>query len=190
MPSFRKQAAELWQKCAKLTREDVFGEEDALRPRYKRKSVRWEADVTAVGMVGKNYRTGGLVILSVNPSGGKKNYKSKPESNRLYRRLKDFRNSDDVNLAFKKANKAFIRDYPNWSITKNHYNKILEATTHIISDIAFIHVVPFRTRDDKGSTMKKIYLDNGLCKAPQETIGLTFPKSYHCNGSTFGEGCD
>lgn len=175
MSSFRQQAAELWQECANLTRKDIFGPEDDLRPTYVRKKSRWQIDVVSVGMVGKDYRTGGLVILSVNPSGGKKNYKSKPESNRLYRRLKDFRNSDNVNLAFKKANKAFVRDYPNWSITKNHYNKILVATTHIISDIAFVHVVPFRTKDDKGSTMKKIYLDNGYVKHLKRQLDLLSP---------------
>ena len=176
MPPFRKQAAELWQKCAKLTREEVFGEEDALRPMYKRKSVRWEADVTAVGMVGKNYVPRGLVILSVNPAGGKRKYKPRSDAKKMYIRLKRLRNSRKALEVFEKVNRAFIKDFRNWKITKNHYNKILEASRIDINDIAFVHVVPFRTRCDKGSSMSRRYLDNGYNRHLSRQLHLLAPK--------------
>lgn len=161
MSTFRAQAAELWRECARITREEIFGPEDALRPNYKRKSVRWEADVTAVGMIGRNYAPGGLVILSVNPAGGKHDYNPRHTANSMYERLKCLENSLNALDAFEKVNCAFIEDFSNWRITNDHYNKILKASNKAIDDIAFVHVVPFRTRCDKGSTMSKRYLDNG-----------------------------
>ena len=180
MPSYRTQVAELWQECANLTREDIFGPDDDLRPKYDRRKSRWQIDVTAVGMVGKRYESGGLVILSVNPAGGKDDYKPCPKANKMYRRLEDLRNSQNTRIAFEKANKAFIRDFPNWSITKAHYNKILMATNKEINDISFVHVVPFRTRNDKGSAMNskkkdQIYLDNGYEKHLKRQLDILSP---------------
>ncbi len=176
MSSFRKQAAELWQLCATLTRKDIFGEDDDLRPKYKCSAINWEADVTAVGMVGKNYEPRGLVILSVNPAGGKCDYRPRPDAERMYRRLKRLRNSQNALDDFEKVNRAFAKDFSNWRITNHHYSKILKATKKAINDIAFVHVVPFRTRCDKGSTMSRRFLDNGYDNHLFRQLDLLAPK--------------
>ena len=176
MPSFRKQVAEIWQQSANLTRKEIFGEEDDLRPKYKFSAVDWEAGVTAVGMVGNNYTPHGLVILSVNPAGGKCEYKPKPEAKRLYKRLKRFRDSRNTLGDFEKLNRAFIKDFDNWRITNHHYRRILRSTGKTTKDIAFVHVVPFRTRGDSGSSMSKRYLDNGYAKHLSRQLALLSPK--------------
>ena len=173
MLSFRKQAAELWHECAKITREDIFGPEDTIRPAYKRTLLNWQIDVTAVGMVGQRYEPGGLVILSVNPAGGKDNYQSnhspskKKRADEMYERMRNLRNADRILDAFEKSNSAILNNYPDWGSMTDYCNQILDSANKVFRDIAYLHVVPFRTRGDKGSEMNssevgKSYLRSGF----------------------------
>ncbi len=176
MPSFRKEVAEIWQQCANLTRKDIFGDGDDLRPKYECSAVDWEVDVAAVGMVGKNYSPRGLVILSVNPAGGKCEYRPKPDAKRMYKRLKRLRDSRNTLDDFEKVNRAFIKDFGNWRITNHYYRGILKATKKSIKDIAFVHVVPFRTRGDNGSKMSTRYLNCGYDKNLSRQLDVLSPK--------------
>ena len=181
MSLFRQQAAELWQQCANLTREDIFGPDDDLRPMYRRSLLNWQIDVTAVGMVGKNYEPGGLAILSVNPAGGKENYQSnhstsrKQRANEMYERMRDLRNSKYILHAFEKSNEAILNDYPDWGSMANYCRDILRAVNRNFNDISYLHVVPFRTKGDKGSTINKRYLDNGYDKHLKNQLGMLSP---------------
>ena len=186
MSSFRERAAELWQECANITREDIFGADDALRPVYKRTLLNWQIDVAAVGMVGERYEPGGIVILSVNPAGGKENYQSnhspsrKQRSDEMYERMKDLRNADSVLLAFEESNKAILNNYPDWASMANYCNEILTAVNRVFRDIAYLHVVPFRTIGDKGSEMNasevgKSYLINGFGKHLKRQLDILAP---------------
>ena len=181
MSSYRTQLAELWQECANITRKDIFGPYDKLRPKYCSRKSRWQIDVTAVGMVGKKYRPGGLTILSVNPAGGKADYEPEPDDNRMYKRLKRLRNATDVIDAFKKSNRACSKSYPHWGSMTRFCDQVLEAVRKDIHDIAFLHVVPFRTKDDKGYEMltskeRRSYLNNGYNKLLKKQLDTLSPE--------------
>ena len=181
MSSFRKQAAELWQECANITREKIFGTEDALRPVYRLSSLNWQIDVAAVGMVGENYEPGGLAILSVNPAGGKDDYQrnhppsKRQRANEMYERMRDLRDSKFALHAFEQSNKAILESYPDWGSMADYCNQILDAVDKRFRDIAYLHVVPFRTTGDDGSEMDESYLNNGFGKHLKGQLDILAP---------------
>ncbi len=164
MPSFRNQLAELWHEGSKLTRKDIFGPSDELRPEYENHRLNWQTDVVAVGMVGKNYKPDGLILLSVNPAGGKEEFSSDDLSDKVYERYRGLQNTSNSLRRFEDSNKALLASIPGWRITTQYYYKILEAAGKHLIDVSFLYVVPFRTRCDNGSSMKSTYLDNGYAK--------------------------
>ena len=175
MSSFRNQVAELWHEGARLSRKDVFGQNDELRPEYENGHLNWQTDVVAVGMVGTDYRPGGLILLSVNPAGGKAEFGSNDLSDKTYERYKDLRRTGNPLSRFEKSNRALIASVPRWRITRQYYNRILESTGKRLSDVSLLYVVPFRTSGDNGSAMKSAYLDNGYTKHLQRQLEVLSP---------------
>ena len=160
----RVEVAAFWHECASIRREAIFGLADALRPTYRDRSLQWQVDVAAVGYVGIDYEPGGVVMLSVNPAGGKNTLEPNPASDRMYECLLAFRDSkpnDGLRSAFEGSHEAFRRSFPNWTITRKHYNKILTKLGTRFDEIAFLYVVPFRTRGDNGSAMSHRFIMNG-----------------------------
>jgi hypothetical protein len=80
----RQELADLWRDGAQITRQDIFGLADALRPVYSTVQAEMtdQIDVPAVGMVGLQYR-GELALLSVNGAGGRDNPPNSDSSNRM-----------------------------------------------------------------------------------------------------------
>ena len=173
----RNDIAEFWHKCAQIRRKDIFGLEDALRPNYRLRSLQWQVDVAAVGFVGNDYQPGGVAMLSVNPAGGRDDLEPNPASDGMYESLLAFRDSKPNGLrsAFGRSHDAFSRSFPNWTITRSHYRKILEELGREIDELAFLYVVPFRTRGDKGSTMKERFLANGYERHLKRQMALLTP---------------
>ena len=116
-------------------------------------------------------------MLSVNPAGGRDNLEPNPASDRMYESLLAFRDSKPNGLrsAFERSHDAFSRSFPNWTITRRHYKKILEELGSEIDELAFLYVVPFRTRGDKGSAMKEEFLANGYEKHLRRQMVLLAP---------------
>ncbi len=176
----RAEVAELWRECAQLRRTDIFGAADELRPVYGRRSLQRQIDVPTFGMVGADYGRGGVILLSVNPAGGKRNPKSTDLDDCLYERFKDLRDpKPDMSPqeAFEAANRAYrsAMPQPHWTITRNHYNKILKDLGKQVDDVSFLQVVPFRTRDDKGSGMNCDYVMSGYEKNAKKQLMLLAP---------------
>ena len=179
-PLDRAEVAELWRECAQLRRADVFGPADELRPEYERRSLRWQIDVPTFGMVGANYRRGGVIVLSVNPAGGKRNLESTYLDDRVYERFRDLR---DLKLnmpwheRFEAANRAYRSAMlqPHWTITRKHYTKILRALGKQLDDVSFLQVVPFRTKEDNGSSMSRDYVLNGYERNAEKQLMLLVP---------------
>ncbi len=174
----RAEVAAFWHECASIRREAIFGLADALRPTYRHRSLQWQVDVAAVGYVGIDYEPGGVVMLSVNPAGGRENLEPDPASDKMYERLVAFRDSKPnggLGRAFEDSHSAFRRSYPNWTITRKHYNKILATLGTRFDELAFLYVVPFRTRGDKGSTMSRRFVDNGYEKHLKKQMALLSP---------------
>ena len=157
--SRRSEIAELWRHSARLTRADIFGPDDPLRPVYEnRGNLDWQVDVAAVGMVGTGYRPGGLAILSINPAGGSPTSRTDFLSDRMYEGFKHLRNAAKGRhalAAFEESNKAFITSMQSWGSMTRYLEQIRKAMNWDYEDIAYLYVVPFRTRGDNGSQMER-----------------------------------
>ena len=153
----RSALARLWHKRARITRQDIFGVMDAnLRP-VKSSS---QADVAVPGMVGENFESGGLAIVSVNPAGGKDDFRPTSGDDKLYKAAKAIALSDDVK-AFELMNQAYRLGMPSWGAQWRHIKAILTASNRSLRQLAYPYVVPFRTRGDKGSALKQDVIERG-----------------------------
>ncbi len=155
--SDRSEIAELWRQGAQLARGDIFGSDDSLRPVYEGQSaLEDQVDIAGVGMVGARYPSGGLAILSINPAGGSRTSRTDFRSDRMYERFKDLRDAVEGDCAvdaFEDSNKAFIASMRHWGSMTGYLTQIQGAMKWNHEDIAYLYVVPFRTRGDKGSRM-------------------------------------
>ena len=147
--------AKLWHERAKVMRQDIFGSMDLqLRPI----SASSQADIAVPGMVGENYKSGGLAIVSVNPAGGKDDFRPTSGDAKLYEAAKKISLSDDVQ-PFEQMNQAYRLGMPSWGAQWRHINAILTATHQSLWQLAYPYLVPFRTRHDKGSALKEDVID-------------------------------
>lgn len=147
----RQTLAKLWHERAKVTRQEIFRTSDIdLRPA----TAASQADVAVPGMVGKDYQSGGLVVVSVNPAGGKDDFRPSSGDSKLYRAAKAIAQSADVPL-FEEMNEAYLEGMPSWGAQWRHINAILTATKRNLRELAYPYLVPFRTRGDNGSALKQ-----------------------------------
>lgn len=179
-PSERAAVAELWYECAQLRRTDIFGPVDELRPEYERRNLQWQVDVPVFGIVGAHYGRDGVVILSVNPAGGKRSFESSYLDDQVYERcreLRDLKPGSSRREAFEAMNSAYRSAMlqPHWTITRKHYVKILKALGKQVDEISFLQMVPFRTRDDNGSGMRPEYIVSGYERSLKRQLTLLAP---------------
>ena len=184
MFSNRSQIAELWCRCARLRRTDIFGPADPLRPSYARPgNLAWQVGVAAVGMVGANYKSGGLAFLSINPAGGSEHFRTNQLSERMYQGFKGLQNPTEPGgelTAFEEMNAAVLPSMPYWASMGKNLEKIREAMKWRYEDIAYLYVVPFRTKGDKGSAMAgsqrgRSYIEQGYEKHLKGQLALLSP---------------
>lgn len=164
MPT-RQQLADLWRDGAQITRQDIFGPADSLRPVYPadNRVLIEQIDVPAVGMVGPKYR-GDFAIRSVNGAGGKFDHRSLPSSDVMYeqfRRLRDAAPGEPALDAFEALNRAYMATMPDWGGQWRHIWRINEAAGRELDEIAYLYLVPFRTIGDSGSRMHRTFFDAG-----------------------------
>jgi hypothetical protein len=129
-------------------------------------------------MVGPQYR-GTLAILSVNGAGGKDNARALPSSDQMYGALLNLRAAEPgaaALAAFEALNQAVIASIPDWGVTKQHINNILDTAQLSLADIAYLYLVPFRTRGDTGSTMPRQYLEAGYDRHLVQQLRVVAPK--------------
>ena len=69
-----------------------------------------------------------------------------------------------------------IASIPDWGVAKQHTQKILDAAQKSLDDIAYLYLVPFRTRGDAGSTMDQAYLDAGYSRHLVQQLRAVAPK--------------
>ena len=182
--SRRSEIAELWRRGARLIRADIFGPDDPLRPVYEnRGNLDWQVDVAAVGMVGTGYRPGGLAILSINPAGGSPTSRTDFLSDRMYEGFKHLRNAAKGRhalVAFEESNKAFIASMQSWGSMTRYLDQIRKAMNWDYEDIAYLYLVPFRTRGDNGSQMERTirgrgHIEKGYEKHLKRQLDLLSP---------------
>lgn len=156
---FRLRLAAVWRERASVTRRYIFGKLDPLRPIAKSD----DTDTAAPGMVGQAYIPGGVVLLSINPAGGKDDAASTVADREMYSKFRNLRDSNlaDVPSAFEAVNEAWQDEMPKWKIYKQRSADILEALAVSLDQIAYVYVVPFRTRGDDAGKIKPDMVDRG-----------------------------
>lgn len=141
-----------FHRSAGLSRSDVFFN-DLLMPL----TAKDDALVPAAGWVGAGWSNGTLMI-GINPGGGGDNYRRNPDDDRLYELLRQFRDVKTLSeqtIAFERLSAGWIdiqRTHNIWRII----NAILEATGESAHEIAFMNILPFRTRMDKQPSAKTL----------------------------------
>lgn len=155
--------ADLWHDCAQISRAEIFGARDALRPVYDNNGViSTQIDTPAVGMVGPNYARRRVAIVSVNPAGGSPRSASTDNDRKLYELFKQIRDEQSPHPStFEALNAQFMACVPEWRIAYQYVNNIVDALNLTLDDICYLYVVPFRTAGDKGSAMPEVFTDKG-----------------------------
>src|SRR5258708_23700604 len=168
-PVSRSAMASLWPAGAQLTRADVFGRADPLRPGYDTlsNSIVEQVSVPAMGMVGAAYLPGSLSFVSVNPAGGKPGAKSSPVDDELYRMVEQLRDAQDESSqlnSFEDLASCFTVSMPTWTIWRQYIDPILAAISKTLEECAYLYLVPFRTRGDNGSRMPEQFAATGYAR--------------------------
>jgi hypothetical protein len=182
--SFRIQIAQRMHDNSNILRGEIFGTKDCkLHPLYNKE----DANTMFAGYVGKKYNPGGTVILGFNPSGGGEKYKKRTNADdNLYPLLYDFKHSkdEDLEVTFEAINEAFgsiVKEWDIWKLIKN----ILDATFQEFSQITFMNVLPYRTRNNDDLRIQE--LSNSWEKIIQPTLEILRPTLMVCLGLNTGK---
>jgi len=143
--------AAAFHRRARLSRTDLGVDGPALRP----SSAPEHVDIAVPGFVGTEYGPGGLCLVSVNPAGGKDAYSPTPGDKMIYDAAAGFIEaaSDEVEAAFQALGRAFVSAMPAWGSQWRHVSAIIDAANAPLNAITYVYLVPFRTREDKGSRL-------------------------------------
>lgn len=146
MTEFRSAIAARFHANAQVPRSAIFGHDDPLPL-----NLPEDAHTMFAGFVGTGYAPGGTVLVAINPGGGGDAYTHRrPADEQLYPVLAAFR--DAVGAAvpekFEEINRVFPPLFATWPI-RRIVGPCLEAAGARLDDIAYLNVVPYRTREDR-----------------------------------------
>ncbi len=101
----RPALAHAWQARARTWRQAVFGDSATLMPTKNREDAR----SAAPGMVGREWRPGGVLLLSVNPAGGKDAFSPTAADRAMYKTFRELAEASDEAVldAFEAVNEMF-----------------------------------------------------------------------------------
>ena len=146
----REAIAEFLHRCVRIEREAIFGPDDAEKwlPKY----LNEDASTMFAGYVGPRYVPGkGIVLIAINPGGGGDSYSRRtPEDERFYPLLHKFKTADRSNAqkAFEDINDRFKEMVQRWNIWRI-IEPTLDAAGLSLEQVAYVNLVPYRTRGDK-----------------------------------------
>lgn len=161
---------------SRLRRQDIFAG-DGLTP----VTAIEDANTAAPGWVGDDWQNG-TVLIGINPGGGGDSYRRNPTDDQLYNLLRQFRDADGPRRGSALAELSSV-----WrSIQATHnlwrvISAVLEATGEKASEIAFMNVVPFRTRMDRLPSRAEIAAAYRLAAKPQ--LDALKPERIVCLGT-------
>ena len=146
---YREKLAHFWWDCVQVSRRDVFGVVD---DNYAPKHLPADANTMFAGYVGANYEPGvGIVLLAVNPGGGGDAYATRTLADEeFYPLLAEFKAADRPRVveSFERINAAFPFILEGWNLQRI-LRPTLEAAGVTIEEVAFMNIVPYRTRNDR-----------------------------------------
>lgn len=138
----------IYHAVAQLSPEDIFGAGSPLIAINQPEDGR----IASTGWVGKRYQDTRIVFMGVNPGGGTSSYISpRPDDVHLYRLLRSFKNAnkdEEIHESFGTLCEEWInlqRKHNIWRII----SPLLDALKINAEHIAYLNLVPFRTREDK-----------------------------------------
>ncbi len=145
----KSELAQHFHSLTAITREDIFGATDSIvRPL----NLPDDAVTMFSGYVGENYTRGrGLLLLAINPGGGGDSYTKRiPEDEEIYPILAAFKDSSPghVEHLFDQINVCFSKVVQSWNLWRI-LGPTLVAAGMSIGAVAYMNVVPYRTRGDK-----------------------------------------
>lgn len=146
---FRESLATHFHGLVQISREEIFGSDNA---RCMPLNLPDDAETMFAGYVGPAYKpASGVLLLAINPGGGGDTYTSRPpEDESFYPLLMEFKRSlaPAALHGFERINQAFasiVRQWNMWRILE----PTLEAAGCSIDEVAYMNVVPYRTRQNK-----------------------------------------
>jgi hypothetical protein len=134
---------------ANISRERIFGvADDGCRP----VNLPDDAKTMFAGYVGKMFRPqSGLLLLAINPGGGGDAYvRRTPEDEVFYPLLAAFKAATPSAImeSFERVNAAFVPIVKGWNLWRI-LGPTLDAAGRTLDEVAYMNVVPYRTRGDK-----------------------------------------
>lgn len=159
-----------FHRTSGLHREDIF-ESGELMPI----TAFEDANTPAPGWVGQSWSEGTLLV-GINPGGGGDNYRRNIADDELYLALREFREAGsprDQSEALRRMSESWMRiqqGHNIWRIIR----PILEATGEGVDEIAFMNILPFRTRMDKPAPAAA--MRNAWNKAARPQIAALRPR--------------
>jgi hypothetical protein len=128
-------------------KRDAIFDDDRLTPI----SAIQDAVTPAPGWVGKNWKSGGTLLMAINPGGGGDNYRVNPTDARLYGLIRDFRaarSAEERGAGLRKLSDAWIQIQASHNI-RRIIDAVFKALGTDAHQTAFLNVLPFRTREDR-----------------------------------------
>jgi hypothetical protein len=147
--SFRESLATHFHGLVQISRTEIFGVDNE---KYMPLHLPDDAGTMFAGYVGQEYKpASGILVLAINPGGGGDSYTSRPpEDERFYPHLMEFKRGPATAAlkGFERINQAFasiVRDWNMWRILE----PTIDAAGCSIEEVAYMNVVPYRTRENK-----------------------------------------
>jgi hypothetical protein len=148
-----------FQQRARLSR----GQLGVDGPKLRLISATQHVDIAVPGYVGSEYRSGGLCLISVNPAGGKDDYSPSAGDQLIYQaaaRFSSAETANDSSPSLETLGTSFVSAMPFWGAHWGHVRNIISAADVDLRSIAYVYLVPFRTRGDAGSSLPVPVLQN------------------------------
>lgn len=180
----RKYWARIWQTVSKISRREIFGTDDSdTFPEV----CQTDARIMTPGYIGRRYKVGGTALVGINPAGGTSAYERHPKDAELYsvsKALRDAANPKELVETFETLTTVYIdaiQDWPMWRII----NPCLDAIQCNLDDIAFLNIVPYRTKDNKAPGKSAVSRSHTMVFQPQ--VSAIRPSQILALGKKAGE---
>lgn len=186
--SYRNTLASHFNRLARISRVDVFGDAD-----FDCRPINLPEDNSTMfaGYVGRDYTPGkGLLFLAINPGGGGDAYTVRiPEDEVFYPLLHKFKTTDQWRVleTFEAVNAAFVPIVKGWNLWRI-LGPTLDAAGADIHEVAYMNVVPYRTRENKMPPVPT--RRTAWSKIVQPTLEILDPRSIITLGKKAGSVVD
>jgi len=145
---FREAISQHFHQLVQVSRKDIFGDSDL---KYSPINLPEDSAIMFAGYIGVNYQQGsGLLLLAINPGGGGDAYTKRiPDDEIFYPLLMEFKQAGDAEVlpSFERINNSFASIVQRWNLWRI-LKPTLEAANKSINDVAYMNIVPYRTRGD------------------------------------------